>query len=354
MLWWTAQNALVSALLAAAVAVACRADRFSPAVKHALWLLVLVKLVTPPIAAYRLPAAWEARLQMLTAQHVPPPPSTADTLDLEVGDEWTEPPGGYPESHRTQSGREGNAESETTARFTIQHLPLSASPIRPLHSPALPVPLQAGDARRFSYLTPHTANVVLSLVWLAGAVPLAVVQFSRLVRLARLARHAAPAPDWLEQLVRQAASRLNVKPPEIAVVSAVCSPMICALGKPRLLWPTALKNQLTPDALEAILLHELAHLRRRDHWVAWLELGAGIAWWFNPVYWYVHHQLRENAELACDTWVVALLPAGPPRLRTRSNRSDRFCFLRSGVVSRPGDGESCPKLFRKEIDHDSS
>jgi hypothetical protein len=35
-----------------------------------------------------------------------------------------------------------------------------------------------------------------------------------------------------------------------------------------------------------------------------------VVWWFNPLYWYVRHQLRENAELACDAWVVGLLPAG--------------------------------------------
>ncbi|MFI5378978.1 MAG: LCCL domain-containing protein [Tepidisphaerales bacterium] len=54
----------------------------------------------------------------------------------------------------------------------------------------------------------------------------------------------------------------------------------------------------------------LAHLKRRDHWVGWLELLAGCVWWWNPLYWYVRHQLRENAELACDAWVVGTLPRG--------------------------------------------
>src|SRR6185295_2090146 len=40
------------------------------------------------------------------------------------------------------------------------------------------------------------------------------------------------------------------------------------------------------------------------------ELIAACVWWFNPLFWYVRHQLRNNAELACDAWVVATLPAG--------------------------------------------
>ncbi|HEX4795608.1 MAG TPA: LCCL domain-containing protein, partial [Humisphaera sp.] len=63
-------------------------------------------------------------------------------------------------------------------------------------------------------------------------------------------------------------------------------------------------------AYDGLILHELAHVRRRDHLVGWLELLAGCIWWWNPLYWYVRHQLRENAELACDGWVTSLLPGG--------------------------------------------
>src|SRR5205823_4430356 len=45
-------------------------------------------------------------------------------------------------------------------------------------------------------------------------------------------------------------------------------------------------------------------------WVGWLELIAACIWWWNPLFWYVRHQLRENAELACDAWVVQTLPKG--------------------------------------------
>src|ERR1700730_10310003 len=57
MLWWLAQNVVIGAILAVLVAVACRVCRFRPAVRHALWLIVLVKLVAPPLLPWSWPVA---------------------------------------------------------------------------------------------------------------------------------------------------------------------------------------------------------------------------------------------------------------------------------------------------------
>jgi arginine repressor len=92
------------------------------------------------------------------------------------------------------------------------------------------------------------------------------------------------------------------------VVTGLGSPCVWGLGRPLLLWPACLLARLPADRERAIAVHELAHLRRRDHWVRWLELLAGCLWWWNPLFWYVRSQLRRNAELACDAWVVSTLP----------------------------------------------
>src|SRR5262249_16512260 len=57
-----------------------------------------------------------------------------------------------------------------------------------------------------------------------------------------------------------------------------------------------------------LLVHELAHLRRRDHWVRLLEmLATGLFWW-HPVVWWARRELREAEEQCCDAWVVWALP----------------------------------------------
>jgi beta-lactamase regulating signal transducer with metallopeptidase domain len=63
-------------------------------------------------------------------------------------------------------------------------------------------------------------------------------------------------------------------------------------------------------ASTAWFVHELAHGKRRDHGVVWIELAAGVIWWWNPVFWHVRSRLREQAELSCDAWVISALPHG--------------------------------------------
>ena len=59
---------------------------------------------------------------------------------------------------------------------------------------------------------------------------------------------------------------------------------------------------------KTVIVHELAHLRRRDHWVGWLQLAGECIFWWNPLFWFVRRQIRFQAELSCDAWVMRLLP----------------------------------------------
>jgi hypothetical protein len=88
------------------------------------------------------------------------------------------------------------------------------------------------------------------------------------------------------------------------------SPLLWALaGAPRLLLPAALWERLNDEQRDTLLAHELAHLRRRDHWVRRLELLAlGLYWWL-PVAWWARRELQEAEELCCDAWVVWALPS---------------------------------------------
>src|SRR5262249_59208102 len=79
-------------------------------------------------------------------------------------------------------------------------------------------------------------------------------------------------------------------------------------GRPLLLVPADLLAQLTREQQETLLAHELAHLRRRDHWVRALEFVTMGLYWWHPVVWYARRTLREAEEQCCDAWVVSLLP----------------------------------------------
>ena len=79
-------------------------------------------------------------------------------------------------------------------------------------------------------------------------------------------------------------------------------------GPPRLLVPADLLGLLNDEQLDTLLVHELAHLRRRDHWVRILEFVVMGLYWWHPVVWYARRELREAEEQCCDAWVVSTLP----------------------------------------------
>jgi beta-lactamase regulating signal transducer with metallopeptidase domain len=297
MLWWMVQTAVVSALLAAVVAVVCRIPRVSPAIKHALWLLVLLKLLTPPVAFYRLPRAVHDIGSWMTPDtiHSAERRESDKSINADFAPATIEFP--VEQGDSADIGLSGMAWQQTDEPiFEERNASQAPTDIEPVEI-ATSAPLW-GSVQW------------LLAVWVSGAIVVVTVQLLRLIRLWQFMNHSTPAPIWLDRLVRQTSVRLGVRPPKIIVTPVLCSPLVCGLGRPRLLWPASLGDQLSRQSRETVLLHELAHLRRRDHWVAWLELAAGVIWWFNPLVWYVRHQLRENAELACDAWVVGVLPTG--------------------------------------------
>jgi hypothetical protein len=86
--------------------------------------------------------------------------------------------------------------------------------------------------------------------------------------------------------------------------------MLFALGfSPRLLLPADLWSRLSAEQQDTLLAHELAHLRRGDHWIRRLEFVVLGLYWWHPVVWWARRRLQEVEEECCDLRVVAVLPS---------------------------------------------
>jgi beta-lactamase regulating signal transducer with metallopeptidase domain len=270
MIWWIAQNVVVTSLLAGCVWTICRVERIGPAGKHALWLVLLLKLVMPPLVN------WPWAIHDLIAPFNTP----AATAQTEAPATYAKPDTGA-----------GLPAAVRSAAF-------------------VPTPVRKAE-------TPRTLSVsewllpAMASIWLIGFAVFAFIQIRRIRCMARLLRIAVPAEPELTSLVGEVAIRLKVSAVDTRIVAGIASPFIWCVYRPVLLWPAALSSKMSKESIRALLVHELAHLKRRDHVVGWLELVAGLLWWWNPVYWYIRHQLRENAELACDAWAVQSVDANP-------------------------------------------
>ena len=269
MAWWIFQSLVTTAALAALVAIVCRFGRIGPVARHALWVLVLVKFMMPPLVVW----PWVAPDPLRLAQNASP----GITSRLAAGDDPFVEAGELPEP----------------AHVTAIAPASDSSPL--VASPAL--------------IDSITAWTLVAFIWIAGGVCLGAVEVARQVRLARRVRMAAPADVSITRRVDELASGLGVRPLPVVALTGSTSPVVWCLGRPRLLWPAELRTD-SQACIDGIILHELAHLKRRDHVVGWLELVAGLVWWWNPLFWSVRRALREQAEIACDAWVISALPDG--------------------------------------------
>ena len=99
--------------------------------------------------------------------------------------------------------------------------------------------------------------------------------------------------------------------PEIALLAVRFSPFVWfVVGRPRIYFPAELLQRLDAAAQEAVLTHELAHIRRKDHWVRLLELMVTTLFWWHPVVWWASRQLQELEEQCCDGLVLDTMPQG--------------------------------------------
>jgi len=146
--------------------------------------------------------------------------------------------------------------------------------------------------------------------WALPLWSLGVLLFSlRLVwasrQISALRRQAQPAEAAVLTLVAGLQERLKLARPVRVLVSAVADcPSVVGWIRPALLLPTATALGLTPQQLEAVLAHELAHILRYDYLVNMLQTVVETLLFYNPAVWWASARIRHERELCCDDLAV--------------------------------------------------
>ncbi len=174
-------------------------------------------------------------------------------------------------------------------------------------------------------------------LWGLGAAALVLAGLARWLRFSRLVSQGAPGPGSLRRIVAETARELELRAvPQAIVVNAPVSPMIwCGGMRPVLVMPRRLWGELDDIGRRVVVCHELAHLRRRDHWVCWLEALTGILYWWHPLLWWVRARLRDEAEHCCDAWVTWLYPTGRRAYAEALLAAQQFTRTESRTSSTP-------------------
>ena len=141
----------------------------------------------------------------------------------------------------------------------------------------------------------------LVLAWSAGVALMSLRLLLGLAWVARLRRQAVAAPAIWQQRLDALALRMGLRSPvPLRLHAALASPVTVGFFRPLVLLPASLLSGMPVPLLEALLAHELAHVRRWDYLVNLLQSVAEALLFFHPVVWWLSARLRIERELVAD------------------------------------------------------
>jgi beta-lactamase regulating signal transducer with metallopeptidase domain len=266
------QLAQVTAVALAVGVVVRLACRRRPHLAYALWMLVVVKSLTPPL--------------------------------------WSSPTGVFSWLHAEMSAVNTGALAGGFAAMPGEPLPLLESPADQSGPPAAALP--AAPRNRYSLSSISTPGALVA-VWLAGVGVMGVVVLVRRVQCARLLRASALAVDEsLRSHTNRLAERIGLRRQvRVLVSSEPIGPAVFGVLCPTVVLPARLLDEKQWPEFEPILAHELVHVRRWDTLAGGLQVVAQVLWWFHPLVWWTNREARRERERCCDQEVLARLRCGP-------------------------------------------
>ena len=156
----------------------------------------------------------------------------------------------------------------------------------------------------------HAAQILpwLTPFWIAGVVLFHLHTVASWMAAQRLRRRGVcHAPDRWQQHLTQLRDRVRLSTPVTLLESSLANvPVAIGYLRPVILVPVGMLTGMPAQQIQAILLHELAHIRRRDYLVNLMQTVVEGFLFYHPAVWWISHVIRTERENCCDDLVVAL------------------------------------------------
>lgn len=151
----------------------------------------------------------------------------------------------------------------------------------------------------------HLLPSIFTAAWFCGFVVVLALWGMRWRRIAAVKRQSAPLLQGREVDALRSLERIaGTKPIAIVLSRTSLEPGIFGIARPTLLWPEGISQHLDDAHLEAVLAHEVWHVRRRDNLAAAFHMLVEAVFWFHPLVWWLGARLVEERERACDEQVL--------------------------------------------------
>ena len=284
--------------------------RLGPRWCHALWLVLLIRMILPwapssRLSLFNLIPSWDRQTE---SQQLP---AIAERKEVS-------PPAEITKNSEAISGKE--PQSEATIRKVVA-----------------PRPQILADVEGKS--TPRWASIrqVLPILWLVGTIVIGTYLLISNFALWRIVKRDRPlVKQAMLELFEECKEQMGVQSLVVVVPSSqIKSPALFGFIRPRLLLPLEMLDTATREEMRYVFLHELAHLRRHDIYLGWLMSLLQVLHWFNPLVWFAFYRMRADRELACDALVLA---------RTQKEESQEYGQAIVGLVRRFSRSRPLPAM----------
>jgi beta-lactamase regulating signal transducer with metallopeptidase domain len=190
----------------------------------------------------------------------------------------------------------------------------------------------------------------MTLFWAAGVVALSVRHLGGYAVIRRMSRRGiVPVPERLERRFRELKARLKVaQPVRFRQSILVDVPVVIGCLRPMILAPAAALAGLSPQALDAVIAHELAHVRRGDYLVNLLQTIVETLLFYHPAVWWISKRIRIERENCCDDVAVAACGSRIEYAEalTSLEAARRVPQLSLAATGRSGAGETLSRIRR--------
>ena len=243
--------------------------------------------------------------------------SQQENSSTSLGQQSTSPATDFQQQNQ---GKIAEPNRDTTSPLQSQTVQTAATPQSESES-AITAPvvinLSASTLRPFSWnLGPVVRLIGLGalLIWSGVSLLLLLHLAVNWYRLSQLLKSAIPTTDSnLAETVQEAWLSLGVKQnraqPELVFSDQISGPIAAGIRTPRVVLPVALREQIDPEQLREILIHELAHIARGDQLVILLQNVIAALFWTHPLVRMLNRELAQAREEVCDNHVLATTAA---------------------------------------------
>ena len=290
MLWWGWMSAMfwqVSLLIVFVACIDTLIKRWAwPQLRYALWLLVVLKLVIPPGVSMHGSLVERVKLgfDWIISSNIKEPSTIVEYSPFIISDN------SFAVTHQAPV-----RQSQATFTLSKQLTDIASPSTEMSESPVAKLIWQS-----YAFV-----------IWLSGMFVLGLWLILRLrnLRMCQSRKDSACViPQSFHMMMSKCAQRLKLsRIPRVVVTKKVVCPAVFGVFKPMLLIPKGYLGKLSRKDAEHMLLHELAHIKRRDPVVHSFYLILQIVYWFNPLLWLARRQLIHLRELCCDATVARIL-----------------------------------------------